>query len=222
MSGSLKFFINSVQLPGPETQSLHHTILDVGARTCIFNTQFLCLFSLLKSRHFCSYHLGQERSLPAIQRLPPSTYVSSFPQRSLLSRFYDNHFFAVSLHLHLRIHCVGLVCFFKFYISEIIQDIAFASAFFFFLPSPHYVYEIYSLVVAVLYCMTKAGFIYLVYCRWTLGGFQFGTVMNNAALNIPAHISVGYTVRVEFLGILSLRLVDNASCFTNWLLQVQL
>jgi len=46
--------------------------------------------------------------------------------------------------------------------------------------------------------------------------------MNNAALNIPAHISVGYTIRVDFLGILSLMLVGNASCFTNWLLQVQL
>ena len=48
------------------------------------------------------------------------------------------------------------------------------------------------------------------------------SVMNNAALNIPAHISVGYTIRVDFLGILSLMLVGNASCFTNWLLQVQL
>lgn len=46
--------------------------------------------------------------------------------------------------------------------------------------------------------------------------------MNNTALNIPVHISVGYTVRVEFLSILSLMLVGNASCFTNWLLQVEL
>lgn len=45
--------------------------------------------------------------------------------------------------------------------------------------------------------------------------------MNDGALNMLARVSVGYTVRVDCWVCLSVMLVDNASCFTNWLLQVQ-